>query len=358
MPYIGVSWGSGDSPVPGVKFLSRASSPYVTVRVAKQMAQQKVANEIRQLFPRLKDKIAKEYRDKIWKEIQSNPYNQLISNGSNLATKYGSVTIDTNDQAKGSQKITARDYLSREVPEALILSYTGGEREINTYVIPRRLTKDSYRISEQSVLQRLLGERTQLVHDVQYNSDKDEEISTREVFHIDLSPQVSLATNKNLILTQVQGRDFTRKELIANGDLTFSVSGSVASFYPGTYPTEAVKRLIKIAQYKGLVKVHHFIFDQFGVKNIIIKDFNLGQQEFLNIQPYSFTCVAVEADDITLQKDTIGAINKSIASSSINGWQKYGVEESQLVSKLAQMGVEKGVDNMINTMGALLDQVI
>ena len=71
----------------------------------------------------------------------------------------------------------------------------------------------------------------------------------------DLSAKINMDTAKNLILTKVMGRDRSRKELVSNDDLFFSVQGKVVSDYPDIYPTVQVQRLMEIANYKGIVSV-------------------------------------------------------------------------------------------------------
>ena len=99
-----------------------------------------------------------------------------------------------------------------------------------------------------------------------------------------------------------------------------------------------------------MIKVHHFIFDKFNVKQVIIKDFNLNSQEHKNIQPYSMTCVAIEADEIKLKNDTIGAINQEIQLSPLNTWynlilnSKLAEVAANAAANAAHGAVSKGLD--------------
>lgn len=45
------------------------------------------------------------------------------------------------------------------------------------------------------------------------------------VTFVDLGPQVQVASRNNILLTQVQGRDYTRKEFISGGDLEITING-------------------------------------------------------------------------------------------------------------------------------------
>ncbi|MCD8080129.1 MAG: DUF6046 domain-containing protein [Bacteroides sp.] len=48
---------------------------------------------------------------------------------------------------------------------------------------------------------------------------------------VDLQPQVKVTTKNNVVLTQVQGRDYTRKELVSGGDFEISINGLITSRY-------------------------------------------------------------------------------------------------------------------------------
>ena len=151
------------------------------------------------------------------------------------------------------------------------------------------------------------------------NVNKGEEVTTKFLFHFDVNVHVSQSASKNIVLNKVEGRDYTRKELISGGDDSFSVSGEINSNYADVYPTQAVNRLIKICKYNGVVNVKHRIFSQFGVSRVIIQDFKLEDQTYKNVQPYSFTCVAVEPNDnVQIETDTIKVINRALADSELD----------------------------------------
>lgn len=155
-------------------------------------------------------------------------------------------------------------------------------------------------------------------------------IETATVCFSDINAQVAQSTSKNIVLTKVQGRDFTRKELVSGGDIAFTISGEVNSNMPGVYPESAVKKLIQICQYNGIVKVNHLLFKQFNVEQIIIQDFKLEHQTFKNVQPYSISCIAVEPDeDVKIEKDTIQLINDVLADTALSGWYKTVLAEKQ-----------------------------
>jgi hypothetical protein len=136
----------------------------------------------------------------------------------------------------------------------------------------------------------------------------------------DTTALINLSSDKNLILTQVSGRDYSRKELVSNGDLNFSVSGHIVSNIPDIYPNEEVQKLRQILQYKGIVDVNNEFLDQWGIKKIVIKSFSFPSSEGKKaIQDYSFEAVGIQPDkEANVTEDTIQMIDYTIASKTDN----------------------------------------
>ena len=109
---------------------------------------------------------------------------------------------------------------------------------------------------------------------------------------------------------------------MSGGDINFTVTGKIVSNYPDVYPYEDVSKFVKLMQYKGILKVYNILFQQYNVTQILIKDFQMGQDDgFKNVQPYQFTCVAVEPDEVAdVVTDTINAQNITIAHQKKKGW--------------------------------------
>ena len=135
--------------------------------------------------------------------------------------------------------------------------------------------------------------------------------------------------------------------------MNFTVQGEIVSDEVGIYPDNDVKKFIQIMQYGGVVNVNHFQFDKFNVKQILIKDFNFGNQEFLNVQPYTFTCVAVEPDeDVIVKSDTMAVINKDIVLSPMNKWYKLILNNkyAEIVANTAARAVSSSVNGGLDAL--------
>lgn len=185
--------------------------------------------------------------------------------------------------------------------------------------------------------------------DIQVRDNQGVDRITKYVCFIDTAPEISMGTTKNLLMTPVQGRDYSRKELISGGDLKFSISGNVVSHIPDMYPENDVKKLINIAEYGGIVEVNNMIFDQFNVNKILINDFQLGKQQYKNIQPYTLSCVAVEPDtDVVIVSDTIDMINYNIQKQNRNT-----IDDLALMMKVSGrvVNLNNGLSDIIRVIG-------
>lgn len=114
---------------------------------------------------------------------------------------------------------------------------------------------------------------------------------------VDLQPTVQVSSKNNIILTNVQGRDFTRKEYIAGGDLEISINGKITSKYPDVYPEAEISKFLKLMQYKGVISCENTILRQFNISQLIVLNYNLSPSDCRNIQNYSISCVAVEPSE-------------------------------------------------------------
>ena len=70
------------------------------------------------------------------------------------------------------------------------------------------------------------------------------------VTFVDLQPLIQVNSKNNIVMTTVQGRDYTRKEYISGGDLEININGKITSKYPDVYPDAEVSKFLKIMQYK------------------------------------------------------------------------------------------------------------
>ena len=222
---------------------------------------------------------------------QANNYKTLINEGViQKETDYGTINIDN------GKKVWAMDAYGNVVREALILSYKADEQ--------MSLTMPT--IDDNGVVDK--------------NATTNTPIKTYYRFFTDLAPEIIISTDKNIIQTTVQGRDRTRKELVSNGDITFSIKGNAVSNNMEAYPFAEVQKLINISQYGGIIDVNNIILDQFGIKKLLIKNLHFDKPICKNMQPYTLACVAIEPDEVMVTSDTIQLVDYAIGSNYKDGW--------------------------------------
>ena len=104
---------------------------------------------------------------------------------------------------------------------------------------------------------------------------------------VDLQPEVSVSSKNNILLTPVQGRDYSRKELISGGDLEISITGKITSKYPDVYPEAEVSKFLKLMQFKCAINCDNTILRQFKISKLIVLDYSLPAPTYRNVQPYT-----------------------------------------------------------------------
>jgi len=159
------------------------------------------------------------------------------------------------------------------------------------------------------------------------------------VSFVDLQPSVQVTSKNNILLTTVQGRDYTRKELVSGGDFEITISGTISTRFPDVYPEADVSRFLKLMQYRGVLNCENTILRQFHISRLIVLNYTLGTPSCRNVQPYSLSCVAVEPDERIRVKPEIEVIEREIYSR--NKWVdvlNYAgkVVEPTLLLKLTQ----------------------
>lgn len=160
------------------------------------------------------------------------------------------------------------------------------------------------------------------------------------VTFVDLQPQVQISSKNNILLTTVQGRDFTRKEYISGGDLEISINGKITSKYPDVYPEAEMSKFLKLMQYKGVLSCDNTILRQFNISQLIILNYSLSPSEYRNIQPYSISCVAVEpAESVEIKLADQEKVDTAIKHT--NKWIKYVKFGTEVVDPSSLLNLTK-----------------
>jgi hypothetical protein len=284
-----------------LQFISPRGYDNVLVYAAKRTAMQITCATLNDLYPKFVRDMYREKAEQAYDKNLKKELKKIIDN-----------TAQTDNNLISQQNVSVQ-YKGKPCPEALVLwikdsgSSAPIDIDIQTYWDKIRGLS-----SEQASKAASLKNTSKLSVPA---------VSADKVFW-DFGAVVKMQSTGNVILTKVQGRDYSRKELVSGGDCMFTVTGKIVSNYPDVYPYEEVSRLVTLMQYKGVLQVYNLLFRQLNVTQIIIKDFSLSQREgFKNEQPYSFSCVGVEPDSVVeFVEDTIGKTDIQIAKMPDRKW--------------------------------------
>ena len=300
-----------------LKFVSPRGYDSVIVYAAKRTMMQLAFAKINDLYPAYIRQLDQTRSEVAYAKNQGLRMQQIIG-GTSFA-----------DMSSSDKSKTYISYMGKPAPEALLLWVSNDSKAYTKMTLKTYWDKIKGLSHEEAA-------NAKTIADTQIEVAADED----KVFW-DLGPIVQVQSSNNVVLTKVQGRDYSRKELISGGDVNFTVTGKIVSNYPDVYPYDLVSKFITLMQHKGVINVSNLMFQQFNVTQILIKDFQMGQNEgFKNVQPYSFTCVGVEPDEaVKVVKDTIQATNLNIAKMKKKGWATQLLEQvkASAANQAAQM---------------------
>lgn len=136
---------------------------------------------------------------------------------------------------------------------------------------------------------------------------------------IDVMADVAMSTQKNVVLTTVQGRDTTRKEYISEGDLKFTINGTLVD-ESGGYPLQQRTNLSALLSYRGILEVGHRCFRAHNITHILVTAYSFPMQKnFTNTQDYVIECVGIAPSKKIEYKTAVEAIVQT-QSITINEW--------------------------------------
>lgn len=241
-------------------------------------------------------------------------YNKLISKKVKLNKKTSSMIslIKKGNVDDGSQDPVDSGFGSMLVnngTRAVIATDAYGNKCVDAFMMAIPL-KNKINISQKV--------RTSVLNNEAGDKYENNSFSSDSLVWWDCTAIVTISSDRNIIATKVAGRDYSRKELVSNGDISISVSGRLNSHLADVYPTQEVKKFIQIMNYKGAIRVNNQFLSQLGIDRIVIQNFNMPQKEgYKNIQEYTFTALGMQPDKETkVSSDTIVSIDQALIKSS------------------------------------------
>ena len=288
--------------------------------LAKRLMGQAASMLKDEAMKQLKKGINKLLGKKIDDEAQENAMTKLIENAQkNDDAKYGIMKVNN-----GSNSVVAYDIYGNKCIDAIMLG------------IP---VKDPIQYSTTVNKKSNSRNALDLGSNTSFQSDT--------LVWYDPTALVTINSDRNLIITKVQGRDYSRKELVSNGDVNFTVTGHILSNMPEVYPAADVQKFIQIMQYKGIVKVNNLILDQFHIDGIVIKDFSLSPKEgYKSQQDYTFNAVGImPTEEVKVTEDTINVIDNSLkkAAKEKSPWQKLLDNQLEGLAQSATNAADQGL---------------
>ncbi|HTF18157.1 MAG TPA: DUF6046 domain-containing protein [Chryseolinea sp.] len=109
--------------------------------------------------------------------------------------------------------------------------------------------------------------------------------------------------DKNIVETEVQGRDGTIKELISNRDYRVQISGLLISNLINVAPVEEKNVLIRLTNAKTSLEVSSFLND-FGIYNIVVNSYSISEvQGKRGLVQFSLSCVSDQPYDLEISEE-------------------------------------------------------
>ena len=113
-----------------------------------------------------------------------------------------------------------------------------------------------------------------------------------------------VAQAKNIVTTEIQGRNGTIKEYISDGDFAININGLIVHPDANTYPETDVSTLMDILKAQTTIGIaSRFLNDIFGINSVVVMSYSFPQPEGMqNTQPFQIRCLS--NDPIELQIKT------------------------------------------------------
>lgn len=261
------------------------------------------------------------------------------------ATAYGKMVVK--DTSNNECAVLALDDWGCVAAEALMLGIE---------------VKEEVKVSQSYYKYSSVYDEEKKIYKEQDPKDVNNSFTTHSLVWYDTTALITINSDKNLVTTRVTGRDYSRKELVSNGDIKFSVSGQITSGKPDIYPTEEMKKFYKVMQYKGIVKINNIVLDQLGISNIVIENFNVSpKQGYKGLQQYTFSAIGLQPDnDIIIEKDTVNIIAQKRVTTGDNEdseWLQLLKNQLEGLKSMASDVVSQGLAIGTGYVDNLLDKI-
>lgn len=113
----------------------------------------------------------------------------------------------------------------------------------------------------------------------------------------------SVNQTKNIVRTNINGRDGTIKEYIGMGDYQINIKGVICGSN-GVYPADEVENLMKFLAYDQSIPIDSkFLNEVFDIFEVVIMDYDIPQEEGgQSYQRFEINCVSEKPVEILIQE--------------------------------------------------------
>lgn len=118
-----------------------------------------------------------------------------------------------------------------------------------------------------------------------------------------------ISQTRNVVTTQIAGRNGTVKEYIGDGDFQICIKGMLASQYQNSPPSAQLNALMKFCTAPAAIPVVSNFLNYFKIYNLVIETYTFRQLEGTrNMIPFELNCLSEPPVEIT------GSNQASVAS--------------------------------------------
>lgn len=89
---------------------------------------------------------------------------------------------------------------------------------------------------------------------------------------------ISVSNDKNIVTTDISGRNGTIKEYINRGDYQINVNGFLVADFGNFFPISRVRRLREICELEREVVVSSAFLNHFNITTVVIDDWSISEE--------------------------------------------------------------------------------
>jgi hypothetical protein len=115
-------------------------------------------------------------------------------------------------------------------------------------------------------------------------------------------PAVDVSGSISVVKTSAAGSKLrgSVKELITADDYRVRIRGLLVNHDRQEYPLEEVRELNELVMLKESLEVQCELLNSMGIYNLVIEGIDLPAFEFINVQPYTLTCISDDPIELSM----------------------------------------------------------